>query len=477
MQLPPPPVATAPALLTLRDANIGFDAAKPTLSNVTLEVLPTMRLVLLGHIGAGKSTLLHALAGKIKIASGTLQRMKFLQLTHWDASKSRDMDEDEETPLGFVLRLAGGAVDEEEALAMLNGIGVDKWAARRPCGCLSAGERTRTAQCSLALAPRHLLILDEPSAFLGSAAVESLAATLAPGAWAGALVFATSSRATADALQPTHTAILAGGSLELHDGAPTADDFAALDAAPSLAAAAARDAEERAVCAAAISSIGPRSDWSGWARGDGLYLRRDALIHRLDDGSPTVVVDVRDDDAIGGRIRGAMHLADEEFNADSILAIIERVRELAAAPTTDEMADDGYVPAVSVVIHCMESARRGPRCARRVALALEALREHRRHMHEERGRREGGGSAEAANDRRLPGIEVRVLEGGFDQWCRRFWADASRVEQYDDEIWGYAEMGGTSLFAHDAPMHPGYVRPLDQEATPWSMAGASHALS
>ena len=64
-------------------------------------------------------------------------------------------------------------------------------------------------QCTLALAPKHVVLLDEPGSFLGASAVESLAASLAPDAWpGGALVVATNLRSNADALRPTHTAVL-----------------------------------------------------------------------------------------------------------------------------------------------------------------------------------------------------------------------------------------------------------------------------
>ena len=91
-----------------------------------------------------------------------------------------------------------------------------------------------------------------------------------------------------------------------------------------------------------------------------------------------------------------------------------------------------------------------PRCARRLVVSLEAMR---------------------ASMAELPRMSVHVLEGGFDQWCRRHWQDESLVEQYDDEIWGYEEMGGTSLFDHDEPSHASYERPADQAATPWSSSG------
>ena len=81
------------------------------------------------------------------------------------------------------------------------------------------------------------------------------------------------------------------------------------------------------------------------------------------------------------------------------------------------VADD--VP--TICFHCMESARRGPRCAKRLVEGMRALRDV--------------GYAPQP-------VKVAVLEGGFDQWVRRHWRDPARVEGYDDAYWGYAEDAG-----------------------------------
>lgn len=512
--MPPAAPATASTLLTLRDVSIGFDESPVVLRGISFDILPTMRLALLGPNGVGKSCLIRALAGKLKPCTGTIERMKLLQLAHWEETTSQyptnvsDASEaDEPTPLSVLVSLASGALDESSALEALNTIGVDQWAARRPWCCLSSGERVRVAQSALALAPKHLLLLDEPNASLGAAAVESLGKALAPETWGGALVFATSSRATAEALRPTHTARLAGGRLCMHEGPPDEADWqpggevcadaeaepdagteagtdavthagacAAVDSGAGAGADAGVDAATLSLIVAAISTVGARSDWFSWAHRSGLYLERSALVHRLDRRAPTVVVDVRDEDGVGGHIPGALRLADGCFGAPSVLAILRRARELATSPgaTADapaEAAPDTAADAspdaaegssaVLVVFHCMESARRAPRCARRLVLAIQALRE-REHVGEDPAP--------------LSAIDVRVLEGGFDQWCRHFWADDQRVDAYDDAYWGYAEMGGTSLFAHDLPTHSEYQRPADQAATPWSAAEPENAL-
>merc|ERR1719499_395074 len=96
----------------------------------------------------------------------------------------------------------------------------------------------------------------------------------------------------------------------------------------------------------------------------------------------------------------------------------------------------------------MESARRGPRCARRLLTTLEAL-----------------------PPRQVPPIHVHVLEGGFDQWVRRFWQEGDlRIQGFDDDYWGFAM---PSADAVSDPAHILYERPADQPETPWSKAGAS----
>ena len=183
---------------------------------------------------------------------------------------------------------------------------------------------------------------------------------------------------------------------------------------------------------AAVESVEARSDWFQWARHNQLYISRDDLLA----STSTIIVDVRDEDAAGGHITGALHRPDSRFSVDTVQELVEiSAREHAT----------------QVVFHCMESARRAPRCARRMTLALEAMREC---------------------DIPAPAIQVRVLEGGFDQWVRRYWDAPDKVNGYDDEYWGYVLMGGTQLLGHDEPGHALYERPADQPETEWSAAGS-----
>ena len=104
-------------------------------------------------------------------------------------------------------------------------------------------------------------------------------------------------------------------------------------------------------------------------------------------------VDCRDDDNAGGHVMGAMHNPDGAFNVDLLVD------------------KKGYV-----VFHCMESARRGPRCARRLHERLCLLANEDPDVNTPNSRAARGGPT------------IRVLTGGFDQWCRKFWQDSELVE-------------------------------------------------
>lgn len=187
------------------------------------------------------------------------------------------------------------------------------------------------------------------------------------------------------------------------------------------------------------------ADPYNWARDAGLYIAQDELAALLDRGDGrTLVVDVRDDDNGGGAIVGAVHCPDSSFD-------VAAVAQLAAGKS-------------SVVFHCMESARRGPRCARRLhefwAAAAAAAAE----------------SAPGAAPPERP--RICVLQGGADQWIRRFWRDGSRVAGFDSDYWGFGpqEGCGEAEAAEDGG-HRLYTRPADQQATPWSEAGAATATA
>ena len=104
--LPPPPPPPDP-LVSLANASLGL-GAEPTLDGVQLQLRPGMRLLVVGPIASGKTTLLQALAGRLAPAAGCRKQGRWLQLLHWEQPREGEVDLEDETPIDFVQRLAGG---------------------------------------------------------------------------------------------------------------------------------------------------------------------------------------------------------------------------------------------------------------------------------------------------------------------------------------------------------------------------------
>ena len=123
-------------------------------------------------------------------------------------------------------------------------------------------------------------------------------------------------------------------------------------------------------------------------------------------GSSTLLIlDVRDDDAVGGHIRNAHHFPDSTF-ASRIDEVVDLIKE--KKPT-------------KIVTHCMESVMRGPRCARRLVEIL------------------------APED----AAKVRVLKGGASLFIREY-ATTEWVQDFDDDYWSLEGGGGSSSAAATA---------------------------
>ncbi|KAI0322015.1 Rhodanese-like protein [Amylostereum chailletii] len=108
-----------------------------------------------------------------------------------------------------------------------------------------------------------------------------------------------------------------------------------------------------------------------------------------------IVVDVRDDDHVGGNIVNSLHSPSEEFlvNVDKLVQ------------------DTKDVPIV--IFHCALSQARGPKAARIYAETRDNLQS------------EGEDKAH----------DVRILRGGFSRFQAKFRKDPLLVEKWDASIW------------------------------------------
>ena len=211
-------------------------------------------------------------------------------------------------------------------------------------------------------------------------------------------------------------------------------------------------------------------DYYYWARDNGLYISQEALIELMNEGR-VLICDTRDDDNLGGQISGAVHCPDSSFDSEAVAC-------LAAARGS-----------LTIVFHCMESARRGPRCAHRLFC----------HFNPDHHLLDSAPADQCVSISGIGGIppkldrdgqpKIRVLMGGADKWIRRFFRDPKKVEHFDDEYWGFLPRGDQVVPTEQVCCEPFgtnpqerrtavsgqhilYNRPTEQPATPWSDAGS-----
>ncbi len=149
-------------------------------------------LQLTGANGAGKSSLLRLLAslsepshGKISLEGGAADLTSGQQahyIAHGDASKSALTVAEN---LKFWRDFLGGG-DLEAALSALNLAPLADY----PVALLSAGQKRRLALARLALVPRAIWLLDEPSVGLDEASQKLLVALMSSHLKAGGLIVA-----------------------------------------------------------------------------------------------------------------------------------------------------------------------------------------------------------------------------------------------------------------------------------------------
>ena len=153
-----------------------------------LRIAPRTRLLVTGANGSGKSTLLSALAGSLRLDSGTLLRRRGLRvgLLEQDvvfAAAGRSPREVYERTLG----------ESRAARTPLAGLGLlSPRDLDRPVGVLSVGQQRRLALALIIARPPHLFLLDEPTNHLSLTLATDLEEAL--GTYPGAVVITSHDR-------------------------------------------------------------------------------------------------------------------------------------------------------------------------------------------------------------------------------------------------------------------------------------------
>lgn len=140
--------------------------------------------------------------------------------------------------------------------------------------------------------------------------------------------------------------------------------------------------------------------------------------------SKTAVIDVRDNDHLGGHIKGSQWVPINQLDA--------RMPELLRVNAGKER----------IVFHCMLSQQRGPKAALAYARAKQYQAEK---IRREQGQKEEvvDGESEEWQDiddvesgsGRIGGQEICVLEGGFGNWQAFYGEDKQLTEAYEKDLW------------------------------------------
>ena len=196
---PTPPILSARSLS--RTYGTG-PACVEALKGVDLDVLPGTFTSIMGPSGSGKSTLVHCLSGMDRPTSGSVT----LEGVQMVGMRDRALTELRRRRIGFVfqsfnllpthtvrtnitmpLRLAGQKVDEDRLRELTGRLGVDGLLGRLPA-TLSGGQAQRVAIARALIAAPALLVADEPTGNLDSAASQEVLTLLRSTADAGQTV-------------------------------------------------------------------------------------------------------------------------------------------------------------------------------------------------------------------------------------------------------------------------------------------------
>ncbi|MEV6162865.1 ABC transporter ATP-binding protein [Streptomyces sp. NPDC052052] len=181
-------------VIELREVTRRYDDGPPALHEASLTVLPGEAVAILGPSGSGKSTLLNLLAGLDRPDAGTVivDGVRVDQLGEAGSALYRrskvgmvfqffNLLDDLTVTDNVVLpaRLAGmarGAADRR-AVELLESLGIERHARAYP-GRLSGGERQRVAVARALMNRPPLLLADEPTGALDTAAGQDVSRLL-----------------------------------------------------------------------------------------------------------------------------------------------------------------------------------------------------------------------------------------------------------------------------------------------------------
>ena len=196
----PVPVPSSPVAvpahftgLALRGVSAGWDAGRPVLQDVDLEVRPGTRIAVVGPSGSGKSTLVAVLCGFLRYdGSYRLNGVEVSEATGDDVRAQVGVLSQQahifDTSIEENVRLGRPGVSVDAVWAALDQAEFGASVRAMPAGiatevgsfgtAISGGEAQRLALARFLVDPRPVLVLDEPTEHLDATTAAALGATL-----------------------------------------------------------------------------------------------------------------------------------------------------------------------------------------------------------------------------------------------------------------------------------------------------------
>ncbi len=210
---PDPARPTAPPIIAMEAATVGYSPDVPVLRRLNLRIDTDDRIGLLGQNGNGKSTFAKLISGRLRHGAGELRRSERLKIAYF-AQHQLDELRPERSAVDHVRALMPGA-PEARVRARVGAMGFVTAKMDTPAGDLSGGEKARLLLGLAAFTGPDLLILDEPTNHLDIDSREAL--IMALNEFSGAVVIISHDRhlieATVDRLW-----LVADGTVSRFDG-------------------------------------------------------------------------------------------------------------------------------------------------------------------------------------------------------------------------------------------------------------------
>lgn len=158
-------------LMTVENISKSF-GEKVVLNNISFGIETGDKIGIIGVNGTGKSTLLKILAGEETADSGSITKMRGLQVGY--LPQTPDFDNPQEVVIDYVDRVSVLDTEERltEAKTALTRLGINEYF--KPCSELSGGQRKRVAIAAAMMSRVDVLILDEPTNHIDNNTVDWL---------------------------------------------------------------------------------------------------------------------------------------------------------------------------------------------------------------------------------------------------------------------------------------------------------------